>query len=308
MTINKFNYEGYALDYLEGNLSPAMVIEMERFLKTHPAIEAELSGMMELIILEPDPTIVFEGKEDLLKKEAKVAFLNRRWIRPLIAAASIALLISTYFLGYQAGNNQTSVVKIVEGNDKIDKTEHEIPTNPAIENVLVEKEAINQTAQIQTNNPQIIPLIEQKKVVAANNTKPTNNSLSKVTTEAVSKNETTFSTHIILEDVPELPTVIAEKNLEEANKDAIIAKKTASKNITFIKINTLAITPLVSNNQRIPDLRKALKEELPIDKELLVLQQTKKRSFKDLLGKFPITNLKEALIPSYYREGEEAGQ
>ena len=97
MTINKFNYEAYALDYLEGNLSVEMAEEMERFLSGHPMIEAELADMMEVVILEPDTSIVYEHKEALLKEEKQV-WINPQWGRPLMSAASILLLITIYFV------------------------------------------------------------------------------------------------------------------------------------------------------------------------------------------------------------------
>ncbi|MEM6726258.1 MAG: hypothetical protein AAF598_19610, partial [Bacteroidota bacterium] len=66
MKINKLNYEAYALDYLEGQLSGETLKEMEQFLEKHPEIQQELEAMV-FIPLEPDTNIVFKNKNDLIK-------------------------------------------------------------------------------------------------------------------------------------------------------------------------------------------------------------------------------------------------
>ena len=66
-------------------------------------------------------------------------------------------------------------------------------------------------------------------------------------------------------------------------------------------------TKISSTTTHSNDLTNILAAELPLDKTKLAQQLKRKRSFKDFLGKFPVNNLREALIPSYYRE-ESTGQ
>ncbi|MCB0599803.1 MAG: hypothetical protein KDC28_01190 [Saprospiraceae bacterium] len=90
MTINRLNYEKYAIDYLDGTLSPDLREEMVTFLNAHPDIREEVEWQQQFtapalkVVSHPD-------KSRLLKPEG----VTRR-IRPiywLAAAASVALLI-----------------------------------------------------------------------------------------------------------------------------------------------------------------------------------------------------------------------
>ena len=47
--------------------------------------------------------------------------------------------------------------------------------------------------------------------------------------------------------------------------------------------------------------------DVPVEKLATITIQKKKRSIKDFLGRFPVTQLKDALIPTYYKE-ETIGQ
>lgn len=297
MTINKFNYEAFALDYLEGNLSPEMVEEMELFLKTHPAIESELSGMMEFVTLEADESITYEDKMNLLKPE-RVIWLQKRWIRPLLAVASIALLLMTYFVGYQAGVNKGEQPGIVAIN-KIEETKKVIkaiktPIKGSKEN------------QYQTSNKEI----NLENTIAKNNHQPSTTILNQVTerpsvsTEptVVAKSETRNN---LTEKIPVLiinPLPISTNEVEKAQMEELMTNV-----LTTLAATNLMNTQLRSISVNDNDLTNILAAELPLDKAKLAKQLKRKRTFKDFLGKFPVNNLKEALIPSYYRE-EAIGQ
>jgi len=299
MIINKFNYEAFALDYLEGSLSPEMVEEMELFLKTHPAIESELSGMMEFVKLEADETIVYEEKESLLKPE-RVIWLQKSWIRPLMAVASVALLLMTYRLGYQAGVDKGGETVVVleenRGNtsaEMVVKTEIEIPIKKAEQPTnttekappIIKQSIIKNRNQLANAIYQPIerPSIVEEKTIAA----------------------TTETRSYPTEKIPVSPInslSLPTKQVEAAEIEQIMAMA-----LTTLATTNLRTVKISSTTTNANDLTNVLLADLPLDKVKLAKQLKRKRTFKDFLGKFPVNNLKEALIPSYYRE-EATGQ
>ncbi len=88
-TINRDNYEPWALDYLEGTLSETDQMRFESFLDDHPDIKAEILGM-DLITLDPPDKTVFRHKEKLYRRSPKVRPLYL-WVGSI--AAGLALLI-----------------------------------------------------------------------------------------------------------------------------------------------------------------------------------------------------------------------
>lgn len=65
-TINKNNYESFFLDYLEGRLNTEQTEVLMRFLDENPALREELEGF-EMVTVEPDSSIRFEGSKSLKK-------------------------------------------------------------------------------------------------------------------------------------------------------------------------------------------------------------------------------------------------
>ena len=293
MIINKFNYEAFALDYLEGNLTAEMAAEMERFLKTHPAIESELSGMMEFVILEADESIVYEPKATLLKPE-RVVWLSKKWVRPLMAAASIVLLLMTYFMGYNAGVNNGGE-QVVVGNSNLngnDNKENVVAVKEMEESLEEEAMATITKKDIITsknNKANIVPqpmeppsIIEEKTPIMVN--KARNYLTDKI--PALTPNQLPLTSNPVM--VVEIESVI-----------------TAA--VTTLAATNLMNAKVSSTKSDLNDLTQVLAGELPLDRAKLAQQLKRKRKFKDFLGKFPVNNLKEALIPSYYRE-ETTGQ
>ncbi|HTB32205.1 MAG TPA: hypothetical protein VK808_09275 [Bacteroidia bacterium] len=66
MNINLNNYEAYFLDYYEGSLSPALVMELMEFVAKHPELKEEFENV-ELIALTDTDKIKFDKKESLKK-------------------------------------------------------------------------------------------------------------------------------------------------------------------------------------------------------------------------------------------------
>jgi hypothetical protein len=65
MNINRNNYEEFFIDYLDGLLSEARIIELEDFLLLNPDLREELEGM-EAIVLDPAP--ISYAQKELLKQ------------------------------------------------------------------------------------------------------------------------------------------------------------------------------------------------------------------------------------------------
>ncbi|MEM6319722.1 MAG: hypothetical protein AAF960_18770 [Bacteroidota bacterium] len=297
MTINKFNYEAYALDYLEGTLSPELQAEMAQFLKTHPTIDAELSGIMEWTPLQPDMEVVYEKKDQLLRKE-KVVWLQAKWLRPLAVAASFALLFIGYRVGYKAGLQQESSVVQIE---RI-KTE-ETANLASNDNKITNGQSPNELEQIDA-----APVEENIQEIVTSPFEPSIERTSSARLSSVKK-EFTNQPNNPKQTTPKKANQIANLTpLETSLKTVGSVETTHSINADSKVAAISGITPrsIQSNTQSANDLASALTMELPYPEEWLASVQKPKRKFKDLLGRFPVTNLKEALIPSYYRdEGEE---
>jgi hypothetical protein len=74
MTINRHNYEEFIILYLDNELSSGDRRQVEAFVQQHPDIGEELQ-MLQQTRLDIDPSIVFEGKE-ILMKSASLGFIN----------------------------------------------------------------------------------------------------------------------------------------------------------------------------------------------------------------------------------------
>lgn len=117
MNINIHNYEEFALDYLEGNLSEPELTAFSNFLNKNPEVRQELEDFEPIRISEEDlePTLFFSKKTELYKEAAVISLLQRPVYIKLwqIAAAFILLLssvwvINSYYLN-DAPANQTMV-------------------------------------------------------------------------------------------------------------------------------------------------------------------------------------------------------
>ena len=134
MNINQENYEQFALDYLEGNLSDEDRAAFDVFLLLHPDIQATLANF-ELVTLESDPGLIFPHKSRLLRNEGgNIIFFRRKWIA---VAASILLLLS---IGYYFISNQPNVsninmvqapndVSIPENNSNLENTSEKLASD-----------------------------------------------------------------------------------------------------------------------------------------------------------------------------------
>ena len=75
IVINRNNYESYFLLYVDRELSSEENEAVERFVAENPDIAEELT-LLQNTLLQPEETLVFKGKEVLLKKEGQDISLN----------------------------------------------------------------------------------------------------------------------------------------------------------------------------------------------------------------------------------------
>lgn len=95
-TVTIENWEEYAILHADGELDAAGQAALETFLSAHPEL-ADEARLYDAIRLEPDETVVFAGKESLLKPEPRVIRIDTRRVVWAVAAG-VALLIGATVL------------------------------------------------------------------------------------------------------------------------------------------------------------------------------------------------------------------
>ncbi len=129
MKYTRENYEEFALDYLEGSLTPEESEMFETFLLLHPDIKAEIEEF-KWVTVKPNPELQFPDHTRLLKNPggSLVSMRYSKWMG--IAAAIMLLLVSGVLLWKTAlPTGETSVVV----NEPVEQPESEAMENPATE-------------------------------------------------------------------------------------------------------------------------------------------------------------------------------
>ncbi|NND05144.1 MAG: hypothetical protein HKN87_02090 [Saprospiraceae bacterium] len=130
MEINRENYEVYALDYIEGDLSPSEVQAFEAFLSNNEDIK-DLVTNFYVLNVAPNSEIVFEKKAELLRSN-KILRPAYYWIS---RAAVILLLIAAGFFivlhQWNSSNIANDLVEAPSANtiNKAESKSHEISEN-----------------------------------------------------------------------------------------------------------------------------------------------------------------------------------
>ncbi len=130
MDINRNNYETSFLLYLDRELSPAEMVQVEKFLTENPDLQKEFVLLQQTIFLPED--IKYDQKELLFHKEEKRRIIPLYWVR--IAASVIILitagwLISTKILNHKEEIAVRNAVKITPVPVKQDQSGKEIKNN-----------------------------------------------------------------------------------------------------------------------------------------------------------------------------------
>lgn len=294
-TINKINYEQFAMDYLEGNLSGELLKEMNAFLEKNPAIKKELDGM-ELFYLEADESIVFEGKEALLKPvpTRKIFFL-----RPIFMIASCLLIcasVSVFFLMNNENvlENEIAVENEIIINDKdseekiIEKANDE---RPSVYEKTIEKE-LESNDVLEKSKPAIPPGVPLKDKQPIANQKE--------------KNIPVYYEKPMLEAVDDVPPIIAR---EFTNNQPVEENQPVANNEEPLKTpNVIRETVIVASLDLEP-IDDSFSQDMHLQSTLVVVDEAmiiEKQSRLVKLGLLPeregkrkisFKTIKEALIP-----------
>jgi hypothetical protein len=102
MEINRNNYETFFLLYLDRELNPSEMSDVEKFVVENVDLQKEFS-LLRQTILVPAP-IVFDQKELLFRKEEKRRVIPIYWTR--IAAAVVVLVIGSWLMTTQLVKKQ----------------------------------------------------------------------------------------------------------------------------------------------------------------------------------------------------------
>lgn len=105
MKTNLQNYEERFVDYMEGQLSPDEMREVETFVTHHPELEEDFR-LFAISKLEPDPKVRYENKEALMHPSDKLKVIPL-FVRIASAAAVVALLLGIGWFFLRQGQDPT---------------------------------------------------------------------------------------------------------------------------------------------------------------------------------------------------------
>lgn len=147
MKITKLNYELFAIDYLEGNLSREEKQLFDQFLEKYPEAKEELSDYLEAPLLIEDESITFINKDQHLKTR-KFA-----WLMPILLTG-IILSTTVYVFQRDAASELAPPIKT---ETPIKQTNAEVPLlaeievkvpNTTTENRIAPKTKLNEAKQV----------------------------------------------------------------------------------------------------------------------------------------------------------------
>lgn len=124
------NYEELMLLYVDGELNEADGGALLAFVARHPSLAKELETY-QMLRLQPDTALVYEGKETLLKKEPKAIAVNN-WLRYGIAAGLVLLIgfAAVKWLAIDEHNNAAPPKIAQEQKEVHDKTPSDTTHTP----------------------------------------------------------------------------------------------------------------------------------------------------------------------------------
>ena len=158
------NFEEYAIDYIDGTLSPAGVIAFESFLNLHPHLIRDLE-LAERGFLPNSPPESFPDKSRLHKKKRRpsaIFLLKNRWAIGIAASLLFAAFIYTWVIN--EGSHALESQDLIASNEIIEHAEftskHETvslstdqsPTSNTEQNQIVHSANQNEISTKSANN------------------------------------------------------------------------------------------------------------------------------------------------------------
>ena len=107
MEINRINYEKFFLLYLDRELDPTEIQEVDNFLRENADLQKEFLQLQKTVFVPEE--IVFENKELLLRREEKRRVIP--FYRMRIAAAIAGLILGSWFIISQSIKNPETISK-----------------------------------------------------------------------------------------------------------------------------------------------------------------------------------------------------
>jgi hypothetical protein len=285
MIINKENYELYAIDYIDGNLSPSQERQMEQFLSKNPAIKKELKGLG-LVVISPNEAIVFEGKAALIKKERKALI---GWNISILLLL-LLIISSVSIIGFQYNATQAS---------------------QSTEFIATEK-----TMNLPENIDNQDPIVETDKVIG-DDTKPkeakkASKNTAIITQDKSSAKKTTNSKVGTEYKAPILDTKLPKDSIQNMELDPVKNVDSLMDEAPKVKIQTI---PMASIS---PQLLPRELEEEPVHEFMKVVEYQinrnigfhntkpvkKSKSIKTPFGKIQFSELAQAFLPESYIAGK----
>ncbi|MBS1584990.1 MAG: hypothetical protein JSS82_05530 [Bacteroidetes bacterium] len=149
------NYEEYLLLHADGELSEAEEKALEAFVAEHPEVRKELELYMTTKV-QPETGMVYAGKEQLLRKPARVVLLLQ-WRNLAAAAAVVALVGFGVWKWLQPNTTNITVVQI--NNNTINTT---APTDTFTRKQEPVREAVAGNDQPGPERKKIVPALRPK--------------------------------------------------------------------------------------------------------------------------------------------------
>ncbi|HTS43559.1 MAG TPA: hypothetical protein VMH01_04125 [Puia sp.] len=148
--IKHSNYEEFFLLYVDNELDEKNKKAVERFIAQYPELQKELI-LLQKAHLEPDNSIVFEGKSGLYKKEDRRT-VPLPWLRIASAAAVVLLIAGLMILKYSNPHPQPSVaVNKINNDSKSSEKNNLSVTSPPLDSSH-NTNAIEKIASTQSKN------------------------------------------------------------------------------------------------------------------------------------------------------------
>ncbi len=294
MEFNKENYEEYALDFLEGNLSSEDRLQFESFLWRNPDIKTEFDDFQLIYLPEPNSAEKFPNKERLIKPVAVTIPLHNRnknitWKKWSVAASILLLLGVTYFATINQENVPDTLV--------------EVQPTPTDKETLIEKNKIDESPLVVEESLSAV-LEKEKKTELDNKEKDLQNTAEE---SAFDINKTVASDLVVREAVQAIEEKVFSINSNEELDINIFGDLTPIRDV--VQVPTLPQRFVTPGALEIED-RELTMPILIIEEEsdekfrlgkFLAKANLLPRSFGDIVG----VGFKEKLVPESFQEIKE---
>lgn len=281
MIINKENYELYAIDYMDGNLSMEQQQLMEQFLHKNPSIKTELEELG-LIVLTPDKKVIYEGKADLMKPEAR----SIAWWKGALFLVCL-LVLSSSILWYQTHrtkteNQQTSVFE----------EQKSVPKKP-ITNTIIQKEVTTTTTKAQNHTNIQSETVSKPTIIKEANAKEEVNAIKNIPTESNNKTQVIES---------EEPAKVIDVQVIDSLKNEVKKPKIQPIPMASIEPNLFLLQHTDLMMEKMGEIHSdAIANSTAFTETKAV---SKPKSLKTPFGKIQFSDIAEAFLPESYIAGK----